>query len=567
MIRFKKCAACLLSAFVMLSASACSSDESAPSASSSPSSSSQEIQGGQVSSSAAVVNPFEEEKPKITVSYAISDAPATIDPALVLSNSLAGEFVYHSAEGLVRFYNNEIIAGIAESWKTEDNITFTFSLRNALWEDGMQITAQDFEYSIKRLLDPDTKAVLSDGALLIKNAMAYRAGNVSEDEIGVQAIDNRTLEITLEEAAPYFLEILASDTHFYPVRKDITHACGENFAKSAGLYLSSGPFRIATWDEEKITMEKNQMYWDANKVKIEQIVCYFVPDGATRAAMYASDDCNVYIEQLDSNADAYENSSSAVTGTLTSLVLNENSAALGNDQFRKALNLSIDRNALIENSIAGTEPATRFVPKQKLADGIDYAATYSVKTNSASADNNQAKTALNTALTELEIRSVSELDEIVFLCSDNTATKELAEKLMKNWRDNLGLTKIRLEALPAEEMIEKCISGEFDLYLQSTTGRCTDPYLTLAQYKTTALYNWSGWSDEAYDLLLAESNNLEGAERLTKLQECEQYLLDNGPAIPLYFRGFGYGFEENVSGVAVSGIGVPLQLIYAEIKN
>lgn len=509
----------------------------------------------------------DEDDGKKTISYAVSEIPQTVDPAAVSASSLSAEFVYNTSEGLLRYYNNQIVPGMAESWDTDDNITFTFHLRSALWEDGMSVTANDAAYSLKRVLNPESGAVLSDGLLLIRNASAYRAGNVGSDELGITVVDEKTLEITLEEASPYFLEALAADTRSYFVREDIVFACKDTFATGTGTYLSCGPFRIAGWEEDRIVLEKNEMYWNESNIKAERIVCRFVPDGATRAVMYAAGECNAFIELLDSNNEVYEQPKTFTTNTLVSLVLNANSDSVSGANMKKALSCALDKNALVSEKISGTAAADRFAPDIVFGANYSYFSSTSVESSAFAYNKDQAKTALDAALKDLDMKSVSELGEIVLLCSDNPVSKALAENLVKQWREVLGMTKIRIDALSTSEMLDKYTTGSYDIYLQTTIGGITDPFAQLSLYDSHSLYGWSNWKDETYDNLLAEANMLTDTARYEQLAEAEQYLIDHGPVIPLYFRGGQYGFDSTVSGVGISSAGVCLQLIYADVKK
>ena len=490
------------------------------------------------------------------ISYAVSALPKTIDPSLVLSSSTDAQIVYHTSDGLVRMHNNEVKPAIAETWETDDNITFTFHLREAYWEDATRITADDFYYTIRRILDKSNKGAIPEELLMIKGALAYRAGNADASELGIRAVDKKTFEITLEEANPLFIELLAADTQSFLVRKDIIFACGESFAKSAGTYLSCGPYRISSWEEDEIVIEKNPMYWDYQNVTVDSIRCMLVEDGATRAMLYEAGECNTYLEFLSSNENKYKDAKRSKENTLVSLAVNFDNALFANENFKKAVSLAIDREALVsEYSGIAYAPAEKFLPKG-FFPGYDYDVAFAPSTK---ADTQKAGEYLQTALTELEL-TMETLPEIVFVSPNTLSAKKTTDSIMKMLRTNLGLTNIRISYVSPEVAVQYYVEGNYDMYVMNSTAPCKSPIWQLQRWNTDSIYNVSGFTSETFD----------GYDMETSVKEAEELLMAYAPEIPLYYKGYVYGAAENVSGVGISTAGVKLQFQYAkvsEIKN
>ena len=549
-----------LALILLFSFSACAASGGGPRESSEAST---QAESGESTASTGEENSDQPEQPQESVvSYAVSTFPDSLDSAVTLS-LFDAEILYHTSEGLVRLYQNTVQPGIAQRWEV-DGAQYTFHLRDAVWEDGQPVTADDFVYAFRRALDPQVNPSLIGGLLSIKNALAYRSGNADVSALGMEAPDDQTLVLTLESESPYFLNMLASDSHAYPVRQDAVETYGSDYAKSAAAYLSCGPFRLQSWDEETITMVRNDTYWDADKIHLEKLVCKLVPDGATRALMYESGELNAYIEFLKSNSTYYTDAKSACGNTLISLQVNMETEALANDDFRKALSQAIDRQTLVSGAATGGSEATnRFVSSIVSGSSGAYTAAYPMQGTALSGDLTAAKTSLQTALQALALDKAPTLR---FVCHDTAAAVPVAEALVDYWKQ-LGLTDVQLECLPAEEAITRCREKDYDLYLQVNNAAYLDPYAHLSQWTSNAAYNWTGWADETYDTMLEETNHLQNeTERFQKLGECEQYLIDHGPQIPLYFRGYLYGAKENVTGISASGVGVGLEMLYAEVS-
>lgn len=517
--------------------------------------------------SGVAVNPLQEKN----LSYALAALPKSLDPAKIITASDA-TFLYNTLEGLVRLYNNEVQPGLAHSWETQDGLTYTFHLRDAIWEDGEPVTAYDFEYAFRRLLDPYVE-VLSDSLLIIKNANSYRAGTLADDStLGVKAVDAKTFEITLEKKTPHFIDLLAAELHVYPLRENIAEPAGEEFATSAGTYLSCGPFRLKSWDESSIILEKNPTYWDAKNIHLDKISCFAVSDGATRSVMFEGGELNLYVEYLKSNESQYSSFRTGLENTLVSLQVNmegmseETKAILSNADFRKALSYAVDRQELVsQKAIKGSTAANRFVGGNIRAQAGLFRNAYAVENVPLSGDAAEAKKYLAQALAALET-TVDVLPNLTFVCYDTITTKPVAQWLIETWKETLGLKNITLQLLPAAEAVPKYVSGEYDLGLQISTSEYLDPYAQLSLWSAESSRNWTRWQSSEYTDLLNASDELSGEKRLQKLAECEQYLINNGPQIPLYFRGFLYNMDSTVKDIGISDVGVNVQMIYADIE-
>ena len=204
-------------------------------------------------------NSFKEGEIAIT----LGGEPRTLDPTL---NSLSFGSVYmiHFFEGLTKKDDKDnVVAGMAESWDiSKDGLKYTFHLRtNAKWSDGKPVVASDFEYAIKRAANPETGASYSHMLNVIKNASLVISGKAKVDDLQVKALDDYTLEIVLENPAPYFLEYISVSSPYFPVRKDIVEEFGDEWGRKPETYIVNGPYIITERKtDEKIVIEVNPNY-------------------------------------------------------------------------------------------------------------------------------------------------------------------------------------------------------------------------------------------------------------------------------------------------------------------
>ena len=202
--------------------------------------------------------------------------PSTLDAskgADMYSNSILNNVL----EPLTRLEEDEnqknfVAPAGAASWESnEDGTVWTFKLVENTWSDGQKVTAKDYEYGIKRTISPDTASPYAFLLAPIKNAEKVSSGELGVEELGVKAIDDTTLEITLEGPTPYFLQ-LTYHRVMLPQREDIVAKYGDEYGTQIDKLVYNGPFVLTSWvNNSEITMIKNENYWDKDKVKLQNI--------------------------------------------------------------------------------------------------------------------------------------------------------------------------------------------------------------------------------------------------------------------------------------------------------
>ena len=214
----------------------------------------------------------------LTLTRGISAKVATLDPprsSAAWENIIIGDMFHglmqHAADG-------EVIPAMAESWTvSDDGLVWTFTLRDATWSDGVAVTAQDFVFALRRIQDPAIASQYSSLLYIIKNAQAVNEGRVAPEEIGVRAIDDRTLEITLEQPAPY-LEGLRTHYTTFPVPRHVGEEFGEAWVQPENIQVN-GPYKLVYWvTGDQLVTEKNPLFHDADSLCFERVSYFELED-------------------------------------------------------------------------------------------------------------------------------------------------------------------------------------------------------------------------------------------------------------------------------------------------
>lgn len=315
--------------------------------------------------------------------YHLGATPATLDPQL--NNATDGaDVIQHLFVGLtMKDQKNAVVPGVAKSWDVSaDGLTWTFHLRDdAVWSDGKPVVAENFIYAWKRALDPATGAEYAYQIYYVKNAQKINAGEMKPDQLGVKAIDDKTLEVTLEAATPYFTQLTAFPTLF-PVREDVVSKSPEAWANSPKTLISNGQYKLTKFEvKNEIVMEKNDKFYDAKSLPGKKLVFKLTDDDAAALSAYKTgelDICESFpAEETDAMKATGQYFVEPITGTYFFCVMvapkEGNPEILQDPKFRKALALAIDRDYVIEVAQNQALPAYAFVPNGMVdANGGDF---------------------------------------------------------------------------------------------------------------------------------------------------------------------------------------------------
>jgi oligopeptide transport system substrate-binding protein len=496
---------------------------------------------------------------KNVVRYNLAADVKTIDPAL--NAAVDGAIVIvNSFEGLMRLdANDKAMPGVAESFDvSEDGTVYTFHLRDSKWSDGQPLTAKDFEYSWKRALSKETAAEYAYQLYYLKNGEAYNTGEATADEVGVKAIDEKTLEVTLESSVPYFLELTAFPTYF-PVRQDMVEEHGEQWALNAESYISNGPFKLDKWEKGNImSFVKNENYYDADRVKLDGVDFYFMEEISTAMASFEAGD----VDALDKVAreqipkfQAENNPEFKIFPYLGTYfyAFNVNVEPTNDIRVRQAFSLAIDRAAITKVvTKAGEMPATGFVPsgiaqpdgKDFREVGGDYGITETAQVEKAKA-----------LLAEAGYPNGEGFPEIKFVYNTNENHKRIAEAIREMWKQNLG---VEVELVNQEWQVFQNTrnEGDFVIARDGWIGDYVDPMTFIDMFISTSGNNHPHWSSEEFDNLVREAKlTSDETDRFEMMHKAEDMMMEDSIVMPIYYYTNPKMFKEYVKEARVSPLG------------
>lgn len=470
---------------------------------------------------------------------AVEHGVTTLDPAFL--RLLNEQYIACNLwEGLVRKnLDGSIEPGIAESWSiSEDGLKYIFNLRkNALWSDGKPVTAYDFEYAWKRALDPGKKSAVVFMMYYLKNAEAYNKNKCQKDDVGVKAIDEYTLEVTLQNPAPYFWEILTYHT-YYPVRQDIIEKDPNSWYRKPYMMVSNGPFYLEEWEENKqIKAIKNPYYWDKNNVKLNSIKFLIerINDEEiwTRYLQGKIDFGYVfppYINKADEIASKQHNVLPDDCLTTYYICINSKNKPFNDLRVRQALELALNRNRIADERKMNEEVATGFVPPgipdvEPKSDFRSMGGEYMSK--EFSEDNVDKARKL---LKEAGYDDLSKFPTIVILTRTNNISKYIEE----SWEKNLGIN-VELDVCKDVLFAQKKDNQEFDVIVNSWIADFPDPINFLGFLASENAFK-DLLPSEYYDLVKSSTETADNARRITLLHDAEKTLMDSYTVIPLFFE-------------------------------
>lgn len=518
---------------------------------------------------AAAETPSETTPDKKVLRYSLTADAPTLDPQLM--NSIPSSTVgFHIYEGLMRNHIGEIQPGMAESYDiSEDGKTYTFHLRDAKWSDGVEIKAQDYEYAMRRLVDPATASDYSFLVTsLIKNAGDINAGKMAVEELGVKAVDDKTLTIELNNPTGYFLSML-SMSQLCPVRQDLVEKYGKDFSADADKNVYSGPFIVKEWKhEDRIILEKNPNYWNAGEIKLDEVDILTVTDPMTAVAMFEQgelDQVNVPAEVLSNYKDKviYYND-----GANDFMKLNmDGSCELSNKDLRLAINYALNREDYILLSSQNLyQPNTRYVLPQVKGINGDYGDEYPYEAFPLKGDAAKAKEHLAKAMEALGVTDPAKID-IELLTTDAERTRIEAEVLQNQIQTALGIT-VTIRQVPYKQRLQMESDHEFEMVVTGWVPDYPDPMSYLELWPTGSPYNHGSYSSEVYDGYIKDAlTNADPVKRMEALFNAEKTLLEDGGIVPLQLRRNAMLLNPKVKGFETYFVGINYDYLYADIAE
>ncbi|WP_242212497.1 peptide ABC transporter substrate-binding protein [Bacillus cereus group sp. BfR-BA-01383] len=493
------------------------------------------------------------------------------------TDTVSSQMLGNTMEGLYRLDkdNKPIPAAAESSTKSEDGKKYTFKLRkDAKWSNGDPVTAKDFVYAWQRLLDPKTAAEYAFIAFPIKNAEVVNKGEKPVTELGVKAVDDLTLEVELEQAVPYFLNLVAFPS-YYPLNEKFVKEKGEKFGLESDTTVYNGPFVLKDWKHEQgWQLKKNDQYWDKKTVKLEEVNFSVVKEAATLVNLYDSGQVDFallngeFVDKYRSKKDEFGTYSQVSTYFIRMNQKRDGQdTPLKSKKMREAIALSIDKKNLANVILNdGSKEADFLVPKGLATgpDGKDFQETFK---NGLKPDPKKAAAAWEEAKKELGKDQVT----IEFLNYDTGNAKKVGEYIKDQIEKNLKGVTVNIKLQPFKQKLKLESEQQYDISYGGWNPDYADPMTFLDMFESKHSHNQMSFSDPKYDEMVKKAGTElmgDAKKRWEELGKAEKTLLEEDVAIvPLYQRGDSYVSQPNVKGVVKHNISPEFSFKWAYVTE
>ena len=486
------------------------------------------------------------------LSVVMTGAVRTIDPAMA-TTAAERTVVRHVFENLMKLGpDGTAVHAVARSYTQETaadgSVTYTFQLRtDAKWTDGSAVTAHDFVYAWRRLVDPETDSPNADALSMVAGYEKAILGDTSA--LAVTAPDDHTLVVTLNGCCSYFIDSVCTATATMPVQEKAVTA-HDDWASSSLWFAGNGPYeRSGAWsDATRLTLRIRSTYYDAKRLGQDRIDLMLQNREEAEASAGKAD---IVIGAGGEDAPREGDP------TVGILLVNQMATSMGHPELRRALSLVIDREAAAQTMGQDCHGAEGLVPYGVRTDaGEDFRtvngplidndpATYEERCQGALALLRQAGFTNTTTL--------GALDTVSLLYDNDSALAQVAQQLQKTWENKLGV-KVQLKGVERNEMKARLSSGEF--VLMEMTASYNDASAYLDPWRSSDMRNYGMQYLNAYDILMQIAAGSSSPEvRDAYLKDAEQLLLENSNIIPLYSRTMPYVIRDKVLGAVSDGLG------------
>lgn len=488
---------------------------------------------------------------------------ASLDPHKV-EGTPESNIILNLLEGLVSTdANGHLAPAVAESWENTDYQTWTFHLRpGAVWSDGSPVTAQDFVYSWQRLADPKTGSPYASYLQYarIENIDAILAGKKPPESLGVSAIDDKTLKVTLSEPVPYFVSML-SHTSMKPVKQAVVEKFGDKWTLPQN-YVGNGAYRLSEWVvNERIVLERNPSYWNNSKTVIEQATFLPLSSEVSDINRYRSGEIDITNSAIPPNLYAKMKREIPeqlhVNPYLCTFYyeINNLRAPFTDERVRAAVKLTLDRD-IIANKIMGQGqiPAYSFTPT--FTEGGNFSQPEWAGWTQEKRNEEAKKLLAQAGFTAEKPLKFT----LLYNTSDQNKQQAIAAASM--WKKNLG-AQVTLQNQEWKTSLQSRHEGQFDVARATWCGDYNEPSAFLNMLLSNSSNNTFFYKSPAFDALMASTLKASDATARSAIYQQAETLLDKDSAlIPVYYRVSARLVKPTVGGFTGKD---PLD--YIDVKN
>ena len=484
----------------------------------------------------------------------------SLDPQLA-TDGTSFEVIADFTDGLMQMdAEGAAVPALAESYElSEDGKTYTFHLKDAKWSNGDPVTAADFVFGWQRAVDPANASeysyMLSDIGQVV-NAAEIIAGEKPVTDLGVTAVDDKTLKVELNVPVSYFLSLMYFPT-YYPVNEAFFNTCPDTFGTSPETVLANGAFVLTTYEPAATAFEltKNADYYDADKISLDGLNYQVIKDSQQALMSYQNGDLDITLlngEQVEQVKDDPE-FTSVGAGYLWYISPNMDAVPdLANLNLRRAMTFALDREAITADVVKdGSTPAFTAVPEQFATgpDGTDFSADQTKFSEFCAYDPDKAVEYYNQAKSELGKDSFS----FTMVVDADDAPQKVAQVVQEQLQTTLPGMTIELKVEPKKQRVQDMQDGTFELGLTRWGPDYADPMTYLGMWVTGNSNNYGLWSDAEYDSIIAECTTgdlcTDPEGRWEAMYDAESIVLEQAVIYPLYTQCNAEMISSAVTGV------------------
>lgn len=440
---------------------------------------------------------------------------------------------------------------------SEDGLTYKIKLReDAKWSNGDPVVAADYVYGWQRTVDAATASEYAYLFAPVANAEEITAGKKDKSELGIKAVGDHELEITLTKQTPYFQYLLAFPS-FFPQKQSVVEENGDAYASASDKAVYNGLFTLTDFDgpgtDTEWSYKKNDNYWDKDAVKLSEIKVSVVKESSTALNLFKDGQADDVIlsgelAQQNANDPAYTSVKEARTSYIE-LNQREADSPFKNVNLRKAISYSINRDALVKQVLGdGSVVSTGLIPADMSKNPETNEDFAKEAGKLVSYDKDKAKEYWEKAKKELGIDSL----EFNLMASDDDASKKVIEYIQNSIQENLDGVKVKPTPVPFSVRLDRSSSGDFDTVLGGWAADYADPSSFTDLFVAGNSYNRGQWSNADYDKVVDDSGNKDAGDeqaRWADLQEATKIMADDMGVIPVYQKAEGHLVNEKIKGI------------------
>lgn len=492
----------------------------------------------------------------------IETAVESLDPQLA-TDGTSFEVIACYTDGLMQMdEDGQAIPALSdgEPEVSDDGLTYTFKIReDAKWSNGDDVTADDFVFAWQRAVDPANASeysyMMSDIGQIV-NAAEIIAGEKDKSELGVTAIDSKTLEVKLNVPVSYFEGLMYFPT-FYPMNQAFFESCGDTYGTSPETVLSNGAFILDSYEPAATAfhLTKNEDYYDADSISLSGLSYQLIQDSQQALMSFQSGDLDITLvngEQVEQVEDDPE-FESVGAGYLWYVSPNIDAVPeLANLNIRMALTMAINREAITSDVLKdGSEPTYTAIPRDFATgpDGTFFAEDQEQFSDVCAYDADAAAAYWEAGLAELGITSL----ELELVVDADDAPQKVAQVLQSQWQEALPGLTVTIKPEPKKQRVEDMQEGEFEIALTRWGPDYDDPMTYLGMWVTGNSNNYGLWSNEEYDSIIAECTTgdlcTDPEGRWSRLYDAEKIVMDEAVIFPLYTQCNAQMVSSKVTGI------------------